>query len=92
MFEPRIPLPLRIGIHTDLLARYPNADPVALSRWMGRWCNSAQYRRQIAAGGMRYDLDGFVAGEISADAVAVALSQLAAADPANHVVERRASA
>lgn len=73
---PRVPVPLKIGIDRDLIARYPAATPSALSGWLYRWTSTTQYRRQIAAGGIRFDLDGGAAGEITADAAEFARAQL----------------
>jgi ProP effector len=64
----RMPAPLAIGIHFVILERFPDADPVALGRWLARWTNSEQYLRRLTLGGHRFDLDGRVAGDVSADA------------------------
>ena len=60
-----MPAPLKVGIREDVAARYPAADPAAIARWLRGWTGTEQYRRQIAAGGPRYDLDGHQAGEIT---------------------------
>ena len=60
-----VPAPLKVGIREDMAARYPAADPAAIARWLRGWTGTEQYRRQIAAGGARFDLDGNQEGEIT---------------------------
>ena len=59
------PKPLKIGVHLDLIARFPGAKPAKVRRWLARWTHSRRYLEAIAKGIARYDLDGGVAGEIS---------------------------
>ena len=48
----------KIGVHADLLERYPNADPDQLSIWFARWTGSTPYLYRIVNGEHRHDLDG----------------------------------
>jgi sRNA-binding protein len=52
------PKPLAIGVHVDLHARYPGADPVKLLRWLKAWTGHRLYLFAVAQGGARYDLAG----------------------------------
>jgi hypothetical protein len=59
------PLPLKIGVELDVRARWPEADPARLSRWLRLWVSSRSYIREICFGGRdRFDLDGNVAGKV----------------------------
>jgi hypothetical protein len=69
VFAARIPMPLRIGVHVDLVVRFPNSDPVALGRWLSRWTGTTQYLQVLISGGPRFNADGNVAGDVSAHAV-----------------------
>ena len=60
-----VPAPLKVGIREDVATRYPAADPATIARWLRGWTGTEQYRRAIAAGGPRFDLDGNEAGEIT---------------------------
>jgi ProP effector len=62
--------PLKIGVHNDIIAAgilHPHEIRAAIGYYRGR----LQYQRALAAGGPRYDLDGNVAGEVTADQVAL---------------------
>lgn len=72
----RCPLPLRIGVLADFLAAYPAASPGAVSGWLRRWTATTQYRRALAAGGLRFDLVGNAVEPISAAASAHAAELL----------------
>ena len=71
----RAPAPLKVGIRADLAARYPNADAVAIGRWLGQWTGTEQYLKRIAAGGWRLDIDGCKAGEITPRVAAQAIAR-----------------
>lgn len=60
------PLPLKLQIDLDLLARYPDADPTKVHRWFVLWVSRLDYMRAVCFGTDRYDLDGNPAGQISA--------------------------
>ena len=60
------PLPLKLQIDLDVLARFPDADPVKLSRWLRLWTRRHNYLHEVCFGTDRYDLDGTPAGQISA--------------------------
>lgn len=67
-FNPDAPLPLKIGIHTDLLARHPDLDPATLRRALKRYCERRAYQLALAReGAVRVDLDGQPAGEVAED-------------------------
>lgn len=67
-FNPAAPLPLKIGIHTDLLARHPDLDPATLRRALKRYCERRAYQLALAReGACRVDLDGKPAGEVLED-------------------------
>ncbi len=67
-FNTDAPLPLKIGIHTDLLARHPDLDPATLRRALKRYCERRAYQLALAReGAVRVDLDGQPAGEVAED-------------------------
>jgi hypothetical protein len=59
----RIPEPLKIGIHRDIIALGLAEQAVAdLMTW---WVNQHRYRRATVAGACRHGLDGAVAGKVT---------------------------
>jgi ProP effector len=70
--------PLKVGIGNDLLTRgvLRRAETRVLSWYVAR----RMYQLALAAGGPRYDLDGNVAGEVSAEHIEAARAKLAALD------------
>lgn len=62
---PKRPTALKVGIHKDILERYPDADPEALSAWLALWTGSHWYLKRFEYGKNRHDIDGVDAGEIS---------------------------
>ena len=67
-FDPDKPPPLKVGIHTDLLARHPDLDPATLRRALKRYCDRRAYQLAMARdGACRVDLDGNPAGEVLDD-------------------------
>lgn len=67
-FNPDAPLPLKIGVHVDLLARHPDLDPATLRRALKRYCERRAYQIALAReGAVRVDLDGQPAGEVLED-------------------------
>ncbi len=67
-FNPDAPLPLKIGVHVDLLARHPDLDPATLRRALKRYCERRAYQLALAReGAVRVDLDGKPAGEVLED-------------------------
>jgi ProP effector len=72
--------PLKLGIHADLLQRWPEVDPVLLRRALanhtsrdGYWLALLHHR-----GDRRYDLDGHPAGAVTPEERAEALRKLEA--------------
>jgi ProP effector len=70
--------PLKIGIHLDILAAIPEADPLLLRRVLSRWCNRPVYLWTLAHGGARVDLHGQPAGEVTKEQQAHARERLKA--------------
>ncbi len=65
VFDLEAPLPLKIGIHRDLVALgIPAAAVRDALQW---WAGQPAYRRAVAAGGSRYGLDGAEAGVVTED-------------------------
>ena len=53
--------PLALGIHQDIAARVviePGADLKAVGWALRKWCQRESYKRALARGGDRHDLDG----------------------------------
>lgn len=78
IFRTGFPRALKIGIHADLAARYPNADPETIGLWMRRYTGQRKYLMRLAFGTNRHDLDGNDVGAISDDQRALALSTIKA--------------
>lgn len=67
-FNPDAPLPLKIGVHVDLLARHPDLDPDTLRRALKRYCERRAYQVALAReGACRVDLDGCPSSEVLED-------------------------
>lgn len=67
VFRRAKPRALKLGIHEDLLAKYPAADQKKLSRWLGGWTGTKQYLARIVYGTNRHGLDADDCGDISDD-------------------------
>lgn len=66
IFDRQDPRPLAIRIRAELCRLAPPASiRKGLSAALAHWCRRRRYQAQIAAGGLRYRLDGEVAGDIS---------------------------
>jgi sRNA-binding protein len=48
---------LKIGIHADILERFPSADAEKLSDWLGRYTSEPRYLKRMTKGTNRHDLD-----------------------------------
>ncbi|WP_088346355.1 MULTISPECIES: ProQ/FINO family protein [Rhodomicrobium] len=72
----RVPVPLKVGIRADLAARFPGAESDAIGRWLAGWTVTDQYQMQVAAGGVRRDLDGEPAGDITPEHAETARERL----------------
>ena len=59
------PRPLANRIRDALIARYPDAKPWKLSRWLRRWCARLSYRKSVANGRGRFDLDNRMVGPVT---------------------------
>jgi ProP effector len=68
--------PLKIGIDINLAER--GIDPAVIRHGVGSYCMSVGYLLGQTAGAARVDLDGNVAGTVTAEEAAVALERLAA--------------
>jgi sRNA-binding protein len=82
---------LKIGIHKDLIERgllSPDECRIVL-RW---YCARLMYRRAIAAGGVRLDLDGDVAGEVTPDESAHAKEAVAGGEAKRRAAAAKAAA
>jgi ProP effector len=69
--------PIKIGIHQDLIdsgVLQPDECRILLRRY----CSRLMYQRAVAAGGLRYGLDGEPAGEVTAEQIAGGKSVVAA--------------
>ena len=76
------PVPLKIGIHLDLAARHPDLDPATLKRALKRHCERRRYQLALAReGAVRLDLDGNLAGEVTAEQQKVARRKVAPKKP-----------
>jgi ProP effector len=73
LYEPRR-RPLKLGIHHDLLAL--DCDAKTLRAALGKYTNNPGYLRNCQTGTPRIDLNGDVAGEVTADEAAHAKAQL----------------
>lgn len=65
VFRAKWPKALKIGIHQDLIARFPEADPERIVDWLGRWTTTPPYFARLIHGKNRHDLDGRDAQKIS---------------------------
>jgi sRNA-binding protein len=62
----------KIGIHQDLMARYPSTDAKKLSRWLGRWVSHGAYLNAVRKGRPRVGLDLEPAGDVTPEAIEIA--------------------
>lgn len=77
LFDRTQPKPLAIGIATVIEQTIPDLAPARLQVFMRWWCSRTNYLEAIAAGGVRFALDGSEAGEVSPTAIAEAIGRLA---------------
>jgi ProP effector len=59
--------PLKVGIHDDIRAALGDAVANELRATLGYYCNNDAYLRQCATGAARIDLEGFLAGSVTAE-------------------------
>lgn len=57
--------PLAIGIHKAIMAAHPDIDKNALRKTLQRLTASTKYLKAVAAGGVRFGLDGVPLGDIT---------------------------
>jgi ProP effector len=67
VFNPDTPLPLKIGVHDDLLQAGLPFSNKRIRSAVGHWCSRPEYQKRLAAGGQRYNLQGKPAEKISAE-------------------------
>lgn len=70
--------PLKVGVHTDIRAAHPDADPRAVRIALGKWCGRRAYKWALIRHGARIDLHGEPAGEVTPEQQAHAMEQLQA--------------
>jgi sRNA-binding protein len=58
--------PLKIGIHNDVIARHPELRPSLIASALKTYTRSVGYLEALTAGTPRIDLEGNVAGEVTA--------------------------
>ena len=65
LFDADAPLPLKVGVHHDILTRHPELDPAILKRALKRHCHRRKYQIALAKeGAYRVDLDGNLTDEV----------------------------
>ncbi|TIU44224.1 MAG: prop expression regulator, partial [Mesorhizobium sp.] len=64
-FNPKAPMPLRIGIHHDIRVLDGELSDDELRRALRAYTSMPRYLARLNAGAVRVDLDGEPAGEVS---------------------------
>ncbi|TIV47470.1 MAG: prop expression regulator [Mesorhizobium sp.] len=64
-FNPKAPMPLRIGIHNDIRVLDGELSDDELRRALRAYTSMPRYLARLNAGAVRVDLDGEPAGEVS---------------------------
>jgi ProP effector len=82
--------PLKVDIHLDILAAYPELTPQALKKMLAIWCGRPMYQKALMRGGPRVDLHGLPAGEVTPEQRAHAQEKLKALSA--RAKERKAAA
>ena len=59
--------PLKVGIHDDIRAALGDAVANELRATLGYYCNNDAYLRQCVTGAARIDLEGSLAGSVTAE-------------------------
>jgi ProP effector len=57
--------PLKVGIHNDIAAAFPDLDPVEIKRALRFYCGDPRYQRSLVEGATRIDLAGNGAGTVT---------------------------
>lgn len=57
--------PLAIGIHKSVMAAHPGFDKDSVRKALQRHTASTRYLKAVAAGGVRFGLDGQPSGEVT---------------------------
>lgn len=70
------PMPLKKGIHLDILKENPDVGKKELKTALNIWCQTAVYQALLTKTGPRYDLAGNVAGRITQEAADIALGAM----------------
>ncbi len=68
--------PLAIGIHKSLMERIPELDKGQMRTALHAHTAMTRYLKVIVAGASRFDLDGNVSGEVTAEQQALAVATL----------------
>ena len=70
--------PLKHGLEADLAEHLPEVTPVVIKQALARWKKrrAVAYLRAVAAGGKRYDLQGEICGEVTAEEATAAQQQV----------------
>jgi sRNA-binding protein len=76
IFRDRRMHPLKVGITSDLLERFPEAHVGRLKAWMMMWTRKHQYMCAVATVDRRFDLDGNDAGPVDPEHKAFATSSI----------------
>jgi ProP effector len=71
--------PLKIGMHNDVIARHPELRPSLIASALKAYTRSLGYLETLKAGTPRIDLEGNVAGEVTATDEADATRKIARA-------------
>jgi ProP effector len=69
-------LPLKIGIHDDIVALLPEIDPHIIGQALKLYTSHSGYRRALVEGAPRVDLNGAEVGIVTAEAASHAATSL----------------
>jgi ProP effector len=86
--------PLALGIHKQVLLRHPDMDREVLRQAMKRYTGATRYLKALATRIERYNLEGEVSGEVTAeqrDIASAALRERLRKQKERQVAEKRAA-
>jgi ProP effector len=75
----RYPVPLSIGVHQEIRARYPDEARHVIAGAMRIYTSGIAYQKALAGGGARVGLDGQPNGEVTAEQAELARQTVAKA-------------